>query len=134
MPYTPEQMFDLVVDVEQYPHFLPWVEGVRVFKRQGNVFYADLVVGFRVFTERFTSKVWTERPHAIQVDYIKGPLKYLHNEWYFEPAEDGGTLVDFEVDFEFKSRIFQRLAGALFNEALHRMVRAFEKRAEQIYG
>ena len=133
-PYTPEQLFDLVADVGRYDEFLPWVVAVRVRSSSPTETVADLVVGFSAFKERFTSRVHKERPGKICVDYVEGPLKYLHNEWIFEPAADGGTDVHFSVDFAFKSRIFEALAGQMFDRALRRMTGAFEQRAASLYG
>ena len=134
LPYTPQQMYDLVAAIEKYPEFLPWVQGVRVTRREENTVYADLIVGFRMFRESFTSKVSLQPPDVIDVKYLKGPLKYLNNHWRFEPNGRDGCIVDFYVDFEFKSRIFQKVAGTLFNEAVRRMIHAFEGRAKTIYG
>jgi len=134
LPYTPEQLFDLVADVEHYDEFLPWVVAVRVRSTSEAETVADLVVGFGAFKERFTSRVVKERPTRICVDYIEGPLKYLHNEWRFERAADGGTDVRFSVDFAFRSRLFESLAGATFDRALRRMINAFEQRAAALYG
>jgi coenzyme Q-binding protein COQ10 len=134
LPYTPEQLFDLVADVANYDEFLPWVVAVRVRSSSERETVADLVVGFNAFKERFTSRVRKDRPEAITVDYIEGPLKYLHNEWRFERAADGGTAVHFSVDFAFKSRLFETLAGAMFDRALRRMIGAFEQRAAALYG
>lgn len=134
LPYTPEQLFDLVADVRRYDEFLPWVVAVRVRSSSDRETIADLVVGFNAFKERFTSRVLKERPSLICVDYIEGPLKYLHNEWKFEPSDDGGTNVGFSVDFAFKSRLFETLAGSMFDRALRRMTAAFEQRAAALYG
>jgi len=134
LPYTPEQLFDLVADVARYDEFLPWVVAVRVRSASETETVADLVVGFNAFKERFTSRVEKDRPQRIYVDYVDGPLKYLHNEWTFEPASDGGTNVHFSVDFAFKSRIFETLAGSMFDRALRRMTSAFEQRAAALYG
>jgi coenzyme Q-binding protein COQ10 len=134
LPYSPEQLFDLVADVARYDEFLPWVVAVRVRSSSPAETVADLVVGFSAFKERFTSRVVKQRPHKICVDYIEGPLKYLHNEWVFEPAPDGGTNLKFSVDFAFKSRIFETLAGQMFDRALRRMTGAFEQRAASLYG
>jgi len=134
LPYSPEQMFDLVADVEHYPEFLPWLVSARVHGRRPDGFDADLIVGFKVFKERFTSRVRLDRPRRIVVDYIRGPLKYLHNEWLFHPVEGGGCAIDFSVDFEFRNALFERLVGAVFTEAVSRMVHAFETRAEALYG
>ena len=95
---------------------------------------ADLVVGFNAFKERFTSRVHKEPPRRICVDYVEGPLKYLHNEWTFDRAADGGTNLSFSVDFAFKSRLFETLAGSMFDRALRRMTSAFEQRAAALYG
>ena len=133
LPYAPEQLFDLVADIARYDEFLPWVVAVRIRSSSETETVADLVVGFNAFKERFTSKVTKERPGRILVDYVEGPLKYLHNEWRFEAAE-GGTNVGFSVDFAFKSRIFEALAGQMFDRALRRMTSAFEQRAAALYG
>jgi coenzyme Q-binding protein COQ10 len=134
LPYSPEQLFDLVADVDRYDEFLPWVVAVRVRSSSATETVADLVVGFNAFKERFTSRVVKERPDKILVDYVEGPLKYLHNEWRFEPTADGGTNLCFSVDFAFRSRIFEALAGQMFDRALRRMTRAFEERAVALYG
>ena len=134
LPYTPEQLFEMVADVGRYDEFLPWVVAVRVRSSSEQETLADLVVGFNAFKERFTSRVRKERPSRICVDYVEGPLKYLHNEWRFEPAAGGGTNVHFSVDFAFKSRIFEALAGQMFDRALRRMTGAFEARAAALYG
>ena len=134
LPYTPDQLFDLVADVGSYDEFLPWVVAVRIRSSSEKETVADLVVGFNAFKERFTSRVQKERPNRLCVDYIEGPLKYLHNEWRFEPAGDGGTNVHFSVDFAFKSRLFETLAGQMFDRALRRMIGAFETRAAALYG
>jgi coenzyme Q-binding protein COQ10 len=134
LPYTPEQLFDLVSRVERYPEFLPWCKASRITRREGDVFWADLVIAFKVFRERFTSKVTLIPKQGVDVEYINGPFRYLNNHWRFLPAEDGGCIVDFYVDFEFRSKMLQSLIGLLFNEAVQRMVAAFETRAEQLYG
>ena len=126
-------MFDLVADVRRYPEFLPWVAAIRVRQESPAELVADLSVGFRALRETFTSRVKLDRPGHIGVDYISGPLRHLHNDWNFQP-HGSGTKLDFAVDFEFKSRIFERLAGAFFHEAFKRMVSSFEARAEKLYG
>ena len=134
LTYTPQQLFDLVADVERYDEFLPWVVAVRVRSSSETETVADLVVGFNAFKERFTSRVTKERPSRIVVDYIEGPLKYLKNEWRFTPDPSGGTELCFSVAFAFKSRIFEALAGQMFDRALRRMTSAFEQRAAALYG
>jgi coenzyme Q-binding protein COQ10 len=134
LPFTPEQLFTLVADVKRYAEFLPWVVAVRLRSSSDTETIADLVVGFNAFKERFTSRVTKEAPDRIIVDYVEGPLKYLKNEWRFEPAADGGTNLHFSVDFAFNSRIFETIAGQMFDSALRRMTGAFEVRAQQLYG
>jgi len=140
LPYTPRQLFDLVADVERYPEFLPWCIAARITKRNGNVFYADLIVGFRMLREAFTSKVTLAPPEGagtsgrIDVTYLNGPFRYLNNHWIFDPVGEGACRIDFYIDFAFRSAFLQRVMGTLFNEAVRRMVGAFESRARQIYG
>ncbi len=134
LPYTPEQMFDLVADVRRYPEFLPWVTAMRVRQDSESETTADMIVGFKGLRETFTSKVQKTRPEAIRVDYVDGPLKYLNNDWRFRADGDGGCLVDFTVDFAFKNRMFEMLAGQVFGVALRRMIGAFEERAAVLYG
>jgi len=138
LPYTPEQMFALVADVEKYPEFLPWCVATRIRERQGDILFADMVIGFKMFREKFTSRVTCRKPDRIDVAYFEGPFKYLNNHWIFEAhggdGGNGGCMIDFYVDFEFKSRFFQAAIGAVFNKAVRRMISAFEKRADALYG
>ncbi|HUB96096.1 MAG TPA: type II toxin-antitoxin system RatA family toxin [Stellaceae bacterium] len=134
LPYAPEQLFDLVADVERYPEFLPWCVGARVRERKPDLVVADLLIGYRMVRERFTSRVILDRPGRIDVSYSEGPFRYLNNHWLFEPESDGGCTIDFYVDFEFRSRMLQKIIEVLFNEAVRRMVGAFETRARNLYG
>ena len=134
MPYTPEQLFDMVADIEKYPEFLPWCTAARIRKREEHVIVADLMIGFKVVREKFTSRVELYRPDKINVAYAEGPFRYMNNHWVFERMEDGGTLIDFYVDFEFHSKVLQKIMGALFNEAVKLMVSAFQKRSSLLYG
>lgn len=133
LPFTPDQLYVVVADVQRYPEFLPWCMGARITSRKDNVITADLIIGFKMIRERFGSRV-TFHPDEkrIDVEYTSGPLRYLNNHWGFEPVP-GGTVIDFHIDFEFKSRLFQRVAGLVFNEAVSRMVNAFEARARKLY-
>lgn len=134
LPYTPAQLYGLVIDIERYPEFLPWCLGARVRTRQEDLIVADLIIGFKMFRERFTSRV-KPNPGAQRIDvvYAEGPFKYLENHWVFEDHPQG-CLIDFYVDFEFRSKLLQKVIEGLFHEAVRRMVRAFETRAEQLYG
>lgn len=134
LPYTREQLFDLVADVPRYPEFLPWVAAVRVRSDDATEMVADLVVGFKGLRENFTSLVHKQRPESIRVEYVDGPLKYLHNDWAFRDDGEGGSLADFAVDFAFRSTLFEMLAGQMFDRALRKMINAFEARAAELYG
>lgn len=133
LPYTPEQLYDLVADIERYPEFLPWCVAARVRERTGRLVVADLMIGFKMIRERFTSRVTLTPKERIDVVYSDGPFKHLHNHWIFEPAE-GGCRIDFYVEFEFRSRTLQKIIEVLFHEAVRRMVAAFEARARDLYG
>jgi coenzyme Q-binding protein COQ10 len=134
LPYTADQLFTLVAEVDRYPEFLPWCLGARIRERHDNVIVADLLIGFKMVRERFTSRIVLDRPDRIDVSYTEGPFRYLNNHWTFVPQENGCTLIDFYVDFEFRSRVLQKIIEVLFNEAVKRMVAAFENRARQLYG
>lgn len=134
LPYSREQLFDLVIDVEKYPEFLPWCLGCRVRKREEHLVVADMIIGFKVFRESFTSRVSHQRPERIDVTYTDGPFKYLNNHWIFKDMGGGTTEIDFFVDFEFRSRILQAAIGAVFSEAVRRMIAAFETRAGNLHG
>lgn len=140
LPYTATQVYDLVADVARYPEFLPWTAAARIRKREprpdGSVLMeADLVISFKVFRERFGSRVtlWPEEKR-IETEYLDGPFKYMRSHWVLTDVAGGGCEVDFFVDFEFRNAILQKLIGVVFDEAMRRVVRAFEARAEQLYG
>ena len=110
MVWSAEQMFDLVADVKRYPEFLPWVVATRIQSDSETIMVADMMVGFSALREKFTSRVSKQRPGRIAVEYLDGPLKHLSNTWDFAAAEDGGCVIDFCVDFTFRSSIFEALA------------------------
>ena len=139
LPYSAAQMYDLVADVASYPKFLPWTAAARIRSRTtieaGEVMEADLVISFKVFRERFGSRV-TLLPgsQTILTEYIDGPFRHLKSVWRFCDLETGGCEVSFEVDFEFKNAILAGIIGLVFNEAMSRVVRAFEDRASKLYA
>lgn len=139
MPYSAQEMYDLVADVGRYPEFLPWNAAARIRSRTDagdhEVMEADLVISFKVFRERFGSRVvlWPER-HRIDTEYLDGPFRHMKSSWQFSDRAGGGCEVDFFVDFEFRNAILQRVIGVVFNEAMQRIVRAFEARARELYG
>jgi len=139
LPYSATQMDELVADVARYPQFIPWIMGARVRSvtpvEGGEVMLADLVVGFKMFRERFGSRV-TLRPEPGEIDteYIDGPFKHLISHWRFRDLEETGCEVAFDVDFEFKNKLLQGAAGLFFHEAMTRIVQAYEDRAAELYG
>lgn len=134
LPYSCDQMFDLVADVASYPKFLPWVVATRVRSDSATEMTADMLVGFKAIREKFTSKVIKRRPEHIEVYYVDGPLKDLDNNWKFTCLPDGGCEIDFCVDFSFRNAVFEALAGQYFDRAFRKMVEAFEMRADELYG
>jgi len=137
LPYSPAQMFALVADVARYPEFLPWAAAARIRSRTpiegGEVMEADLVISFKVFREKFGSRVTLLGQDRILTEYIEGPFRHLKSVWAFRAVAEG-CEVDFSVDFEFKNPILAGIIGLVFNEAMQRIVRAFEARAHQLYG
>ena len=134
LPYSAEQMFDLVADVGRYGEFLPWVIATRVRSDSETEMLADMVVGFKNLRERFTSRVAKQRPVSIKAHYIDGPLSDLDNHWTFRALDEHSCEVQFSVDFQFRNKMFQALAGQYFDRAFRKMVEAFEARAEELYG
>jgi coenzyme Q-binding protein COQ10 len=136
-PYRPEQLFDMVMDVEQYPEFLPWCRAARILETHEDHILAELVVSFKGLTESYVSRI-TPRPALtmpeISVDLVRGPFKTLTNHWRFEGHEDGGTRIHFFIEFQFKSRLLNALIGSLFTRAQEKMIRAFSARADALYG
>jgi coenzyme Q-binding protein COQ10 len=133
LPYSAEQMFDLVADVARYGEFLPWVMATRVRSDDGTEMVADMLVGFKALKEKFTSRVEKHRADELRVSYIDGPLKDLDNSWKFRNVE-GGCEIDFAVDFAFRNPLFEKIAGQYFDRAFRKMVSAFEERAAALYG
>ena len=137
LPHSAQQMYDLVADVANYPEFLPWCAAARVKSvlpdGDALVMDADLVISFKVFREKFASRV-TLWPGVRKIDteYLDGPFKYMKSTWAFRDV-DGGCEVDFFVDFEFRNALLQSVIGLVFNTAMHRIVRAFELRADALY-
>lgn len=134
VPYSREQLFDLVADVEKYPQFLPWCRAARIHERGEGYFIAELLIAFKGIRESYTSRVELNRPEAIHVTMVKGPFHHLVNHWRFTTEPEGQTCIHFDLDFRFSSRLLETLIGALFTRATEKMVGAFRDRAEQLYG
>ena len=134
LPYSAEQLFDLVMDIEKYPEFLPWCAAARVNSRGRETVEADVIIGYGPFREKFSSRVGFVRPKTIEVEYMQGPMRHLHNEWEFKNVRNGECRVGFYVDFSMKTRLFESLVDQFFQRALVRMINAFESRALDLYG
>ncbi len=132
LPYTPAQLYDLVIDIERYPEFLPWCVAARILEKNDNMLKADLIAGYKAFREKFTSVV-TMMPHrTIDVAYVSGPLTHLSNSWNFT-AVLGGCKLNFQLEFNFKTTLFSNVLEIFFEKALKRMTDAFEARANALY-
>jgi coenzyme Q-binding protein COQ10 len=134
LPYSAEQMYDLVADVGRYGEFLPWVVATRVKSDSETEMVADMLVGFNALREKFTSRVEKRRPEEIRVHYVDGPLRDLDNIWEFRPLDGASCEVEFRVNFTFRNILFEKLAGQYFDRAFRKMVAAFEIRAAELYG
>ena len=138
LPYTAKEMFDLVADISSYPEFLPWCAAARVRKeiQKGVIkqIEADLVISFKVFREKFGSRVLLDASKfTIETEYLDGPFRHMHSVWSFNNSEQG-CEVNFNVDFEIKNSMLQSIIGLVFNDAMQRIVRAFERRAADLYS
>lgn len=138
--HSPEVMFDLVADIERYPEFVPMCEGLHVRRRNVDeagteTLLADMTIGYKMIRETFTTRVELDRAaNRIRVTYVDGPFRHLENRWTFLARADGGADVTFFIDYEFKSRTFQMLAGAVFEKVFRKMAEAFEARADARAG
>ena len=134
LPYSAEQMFDLVADVGRYGEFLPWVIATRVRSNSETEMVADMVVGFKSLRESSSSRVAKHRPDTIKDHYVDRPLSDLDNVWTFRAVDDHTCEIDFLVEFTFRNRLFEKIAGQYFDKAFRKMVEAFETRAAALYG
>jgi coenzyme Q-binding protein COQ10 len=135
VPYAASEMFALVADVERYPDFIPWCVALRVVERGEGTLLADMVVAYKVFRERFRSRVTLDPEGArITATYVDGPFRSLRNEWSFRDRAGGGSTIDFLIDFEFRNFILQATAQQVFDKAFARMADAFVARAKTVYG
>ena len=133
VPYTSEQLFDLVMDIEKYPEFLPWCIDAKINKVSKNNLDADITIGYKFFRENFSSRVHFVKNKEIDIEYIKGPMQHLHNKWKFKDLKNGECEVEFFVDFSFKTRFFESVIEQFFDRVLVKMINSFEERASDLY-
>ena len=134
VPYSSAQLFDLVLNIERYAEFLPWCLGARINGRSKNDLEADVIIGYKIFRERFSSRVHFIRPKQIEVEYLQGPLRHLHNRWAFRDLKEQQCQIDFYVDFSLRNKLLENLIEQFFHRALVKMIHAFELRAAEVYG
>lgn len=134
LPYSSQQMFDLILDIEKYPEFLPWCTNLRITQKEKNFYIANMIVHFKGFQTSFVSHIqYNSQDHSIDVHYVHGPFKHLKNLWKFNETSQG-CQVYFYIEFEFKSKLLQFTIGHFFTEMNKKMILAFEKRAHQMYS
>ncbi len=134
VPFLPEQIYQLVDDVERYPEFLPWCTGSSVLSRDGDVMRATLKVGFRGVKQSFSTENHNSPPHQITMKLIDGPFRSLDGHWRFNALGSKGCKIEFDLKWNFSSRILGALVGPVFSHIADTMVEAFVKRAERVYG
>jgi coenzyme Q-binding protein COQ10 len=132
--YKAEQLYDLVLNIEDYPKFLPWCKAARILAKYDDYLEAELVISFKHIRETYVSKVsFDAMNYVINVEMLRGPFHHLRNNWRFEPKQDG-CMINFHIDFAFKNIILEKIIGVLFNKATQKMVAAFKARADELYG
>src|SRR5271165_1952030 len=132
--YTAARLFDLIADVERYPEFLPWVIAARIRHRSGRTVCVDMTIGTRFLCKRFSTVAVLDRPLRIDISSHDPLFERFSQRWDLAPATEGGTNIEYRVDFKFRSRLLQRLIGASFSDQAAAMVAAFRDRARQLYG
>ena len=133
LPHTPAQLFELVADVERYPEFLPWCKAARIIEKGEGEIIAELVISYKQFSEKYTSRIKLNENSEIDVTAIKGPFKHLHNNWKFFPSGESACTLEFQLDFELNSYLLEKLIGIFFHRATQKMVSAFKTRADELY-
>jgi coenzyme Q-binding protein COQ10 len=140
LPYTPDQLLELVGDVARYPEFVPWITAMRTWNARHlsdgvDAVDAEAGVGFAFLKERFATRVRRDRHNRqIDVTLLAGPFRKLNNRWRFLDAGHGCTRIEFDIDFEFKSRLLSALLTSNFGYAVDRLMGCFEARAKALYG
>ena len=132
--YSAEQMFALVDNVEDYPKFLPWCGGTEVHQRDGDKVIATLKINYHGVKQTFSTENLHSRPHSITMTLREGPFKHLHGTWTFKALREDACKIDFDLHYEFSSRVLEQVIGPVFNMIANSFVDSFSKRAEAVYG
>lgn len=134
LPYKADQLFDLVANIKEYPRFLPWCDGARILEDNGEVVIAELIIGYKAVSGRYTSRVLLDRKDKeISVELVQGPFHHLYNGWKFVPVK-GGTRVVFDVEFKMRNFVFEKIMDVVFDDACKKAEAAFKRRAQELYG
>jgi ribosome-associated toxin RatA of RatAB toxin-antitoxin module len=134
LPYSANQMFDLVERVEDYPQFLPWCGGTEVHERRDGLVVATVRIDFKGLHQSFTTENRHERPNRITMRLVKGPFRRLDGEWQFTPLREDACKVTFALDYVFSGSIISRVLAPVFDHIADTFVDAFVRRAEAIHG
>jgi coenzyme Q-binding protein COQ10 len=134
LPYTPQQLFDLVADVEKYPDFLPWIADSSILRQEGNRLWVNMTIGSGLLRKRFASVGVLEPPEHIWITSDDPLFDRFEQIWTFSPAAAGGSTIEYRVDFKFRSRLLQAMMGSFLDDASRATIGAFERRALHIYG
>ncbi|HKL76921.1 MAG TPA: type II toxin-antitoxin system RatA family toxin [Gammaproteobacteria bacterium] len=134
VPYTPDQMYELVMDIESYPEFLSWCSRGRILEEQTDSITAELTLEYKGLSKSFSTRNRFQRPKVVEMRLLEGPFRFLEGVWTFEPREGEGTRVHMSIQFEFVSRMLSFMIGPMFHHAVDTLVEDFRKRAEQVYG
>lgn len=134
LPYSPQQLFDLVADVEKYPEFVPWMMAARIRRRDGDTVWVDLEVGTNLLRKQFATKAVLHPPGRIEISSDDALFRRYDQCWTFQPATDGGTEIEFATNFAFRSRLLQSIMTAFLQQSAEAMVNAFKHRARGVYG
>ncbi len=134
VPFSAQQIFDLVEGVEQYPQFLPWCSGTAVSHRDSLITHATININYRGIRQSFSTENHKQPPELMTIKLVEGPFRALDGEWRFTPLGDAACRIDFRLSYEFSSALLEKLVGPVFGHIAGTMVDAFLKRADIVYG
>jgi ribosome-associated toxin RatA of RatAB toxin-antitoxin module len=134
VPYSAEQMFDLVADVDRYREFLPWCGDSRVLNRDDDVMEATILISKAGIERSFTTRNRLQRGKMMEMRLVEGPFRHLDGFWRFHPLREDACRVSLDLDFEFSNRVITLAFGKVFTQIANTLVDAFVKRARDVYG
>ena len=134
VPYTPEEMYVLVNDIESYPAFLPWCSAAKILTQQDESLTATLSLALGKIKQSFTTENTMQDGSRIEIQLIEGPFKHLSGYWKFNPEDEQSCHIQLHMDFEFKNKIIKHTLGKAFYKVMDSLVESFAQRAQQVYG